>query len=247
MQDYATADHESIDERTRRAATEAMVVVNEAACLFTVYSGETGEYRVDLRFGTCECADARYRERECKHQKRVLMAIGEDEIPEGVDVDPVLRNRREDAGDATDTDADTDTSERAIATDGGAVARTPESDVSNASEPPGKYGVPTATIRRAHRHVDNPIARLDLREKLVESPLTERHLGQPDRVPDDPVGRYRDTETGRGVDVGESRHGWLVTRDHETHEADVIEPGRVRPAIKNGRLVPVDTQEGEDE
>ncbi|AGB17395.1 hypothetical protein Halru_2824 [Halovivax ruber XH-70] len=83
------------DELAVRAATEAMIVVSKAPGMFDVYSGETAIYTVDLRQGACECPDAMYRGRECKHQIRVKQALGEESIPDGVRIDPTLARRHE--------------------------------------------------------------------------------------------------------------------------------------------------------
>jgi predicted nucleic acid-binding Zn finger protein len=86
---------DAVNTRDRRAATEAMVVVLEAPDLARVYSGESSEYVVDARGPACECADYRYRDVQCKHIRRVKMALGIREIPEGVRVDPALAKQRE--------------------------------------------------------------------------------------------------------------------------------------------------------
>ncbi|KDE58532.1 hypothetical protein EL22_04120 [Halostagnicola sp. A56] len=91
----AKSVQDDVDERDRRAASEAMVVVPNGPGLYKVHSGEKSIYTVDLVGGACECADSRYRDSICKHTRRVEMAIGEREIPAGVRVDPTLRLRRE--------------------------------------------------------------------------------------------------------------------------------------------------------
>lgn len=86
------------DARDVRAATEYMYVVPFGPAMYEVYS-EAGEaYRVDLRLGGCTCPDAQYRGEDvtCKHERRVLMALGEREIPDCVgreDVDRLLAER----------------------------------------------------------------------------------------------------------------------------------------------------------
>jgi hypothetical protein len=90
-----TAADQEIADRDRRAATEAMTVVNTAPAMFAVYTA-TEVYRVDLKIGGCTCPDSQYRRDEieyCKHERRVLMALGEREIPTGVAVDYVLAQR----------------------------------------------------------------------------------------------------------------------------------------------------------
>jgi len=77
-----------------RAATEAMVVVQEAPALYDVYSGTTQTYTVDLLEPACECPAFRYHDGECKHIRRVQMATGQREIPTGVRIDPTLERVR---------------------------------------------------------------------------------------------------------------------------------------------------------
>ncbi|WP_135807327.1 hypothetical protein [Halorussus marinus] len=90
-----TAD--SVDDRDRRAAEEAMAVMPIDEDRYRVYSGADADYLVDLRDPACECADWRYREPEegCKHARRVLQTLGRRPIPDGVRVDPALRYQRE--------------------------------------------------------------------------------------------------------------------------------------------------------
>jgi hypothetical protein len=83
-----------VDDRDRRAASEAMTVVGFGPAMFEVFTAGSC-YRVDLRDTRCTCDDWKYREPEngCKHIRRTLMAIGGRDIPRGVDVDPVLAQR----------------------------------------------------------------------------------------------------------------------------------------------------------
>jgi len=89
-----TAGETEVDDRDRRAASEAMTVVGFGPAMFEVYTA--GDcYRVDVRDGRCTCDDYRYREPEkgCKHIRRVHFAVGARDVPAGVDVDPVLADR----------------------------------------------------------------------------------------------------------------------------------------------------------
>lgn len=64
-----------------RALTEVMTVLPEAPGLYTVVSGSGRAYTVDAREGACSCPDARYRDRECKHQVRVAYERGDRMLP----------------------------------------------------------------------------------------------------------------------------------------------------------------------
>lgn len=86
-----------LDERDAKALTESMTVVGwierarGADGLYEVYTQSGANYLVDLQTGSCECPDARYRDRECKHQIRVKFEVGAREIPAWVDPDDVDR------------------------------------------------------------------------------------------------------------------------------------------------------------
>jgi hypothetical protein len=83
-----------VDDRDRRAASEAMTVVGVGPAMFEVYTA-SDRYRVDVRDSRCTCDDYRYREPDegCKHIRRVHMAVGARDIPAGVAVDYVLAQR----------------------------------------------------------------------------------------------------------------------------------------------------------
>jgi len=91
-----TADTlQQLDDRDVRALTEYMTVIPiaNAPDLYDVVSSSGRTYRVDARDGACECGDARHRDTECKHIRRVAYATGDKEIPEWVNkeaVDPQL-------------------------------------------------------------------------------------------------------------------------------------------------------------
>jgi hypothetical protein len=79
-----------LEARDARALTEAMTVIpTDAPDIFLVVSASGSEYRVDARHNSCECGDARHRDRTCKHQRRVAFATGRREIPGWVDEDAV--------------------------------------------------------------------------------------------------------------------------------------------------------------
>jgi len=67
-----------VDDRTLRATTEHMTVIEEARSLFSVTTESGSEYTVDLREPACTCPDFEYRDiEECKHIRRVRMEVGQ--------------------------------------------------------------------------------------------------------------------------------------------------------------------------
>lgn len=80
MYDNAPANEESIDNRTRRAATESMTVAPVGKGRFDVYNREGHRYDVSLVEGTCTCPDFERRGASlpngCKHIQRVEMEAG---------------------------------------------------------------------------------------------------------------------------------------------------------------------------
>jgi len=72
---------EALSDIDVRALTEVMSVLEEAPGIYTVVSGSGATYTVDARDGACTCPDARYRDRECKHQRRVAYEIGDRTLP----------------------------------------------------------------------------------------------------------------------------------------------------------------------
>lgn len=116
MTDYDTTEVEGTepDERDVRALTEYLTVLEDvgraadADDLYLVVSQSGENYLVDARDGGCGCPDARYRDMQCKHARRVAFATGERPIPAGVDgVDEQLGEH-------------TDATPQVAATDGGA-------------------------------------------------------------------------------------------------------------------------------
>lgn len=89
-----------LDERTIRAAGEAMVSHEYAPGMYHVYSEAGEEHTVDPDLEACTCSDAFYRDPDggCKHVRRCKLAIGWAALPEAGNyhVDPVLAKRLED-------------------------------------------------------------------------------------------------------------------------------------------------------
>lgn len=94
-----TTEHvDGTDDREldHRALSQYLTVLEDgnerarrAPGLYTVTS-ESGEtYLVDPELPACECPDHTYRDRLCKHIRRVRFATGRREVPEYVDEDDV--------------------------------------------------------------------------------------------------------------------------------------------------------------
>lgn len=85
-----------VPELDRRALSEYLTVledvgrVRDAAGLYLVVSQSGREYLVDLREGGCTCPDREYRDRKCKHVRRVEFATGRRPVPSVLEVDPQL-------------------------------------------------------------------------------------------------------------------------------------------------------------
>jgi predicted nucleic acid-binding Zn finger protein len=71
-----------VEPRTIRATTEHMTVIEKARSLFSVTTQSGSEYTVDLREPACSCKDFEYRDdvTECKHIRRVRLAVGQVDI-----------------------------------------------------------------------------------------------------------------------------------------------------------------------
>jgi hypothetical protein len=96
--DATPSEDNEVDDRDVRAATEYLYVLPFGPAMYEVYSEDGEQYRVDLRIGGCTCSDWRFREPDegCKHVRRVLMALGERDLPESVapgEVDRMLAER----------------------------------------------------------------------------------------------------------------------------------------------------------
>jgi len=92
--DTGLAGDGDVDDRVVRAATEYLYVIPFGPAMYEVYSEDGERYRVDLKIGGCTCPDSQYRRDaagNCKHELRVLMALGEREIPDSVTVEEVDR------------------------------------------------------------------------------------------------------------------------------------------------------------
>ncbi|MFT4921732.1 MAG: hypothetical protein ACI8XM_000938 [Haloarculaceae archaeon] len=75
-----------------RALIDYMTVLDDATAktraapgLYTVTTQSGSEYLVDVELPACECPDFEYRDRVCKHIRRVQFATGRREIPEWID------------------------------------------------------------------------------------------------------------------------------------------------------------------
>ncbi|ELY96644.1 hypothetical protein C482_15488 [Natrialba chahannaoensis JCM 10990] len=85
----------SADDVDHRALTEYLTVLENQGrvrgCddLYLVVSQSGREYLVNSRPWACECADHRYRDRLCKHIRRVAFAIGAKTVPAAFDPEDV--------------------------------------------------------------------------------------------------------------------------------------------------------------
>ena len=60
--------------------------------MFTVTTQSGSTYLVDARLGACECPDFQYRDRKCKHLRRMEFATGARPVPAWIDRDEVDPN-----------------------------------------------------------------------------------------------------------------------------------------------------------
>lgn len=90
-----SADEDVLDEVDARALTQYLTVMDDvgrvrnAPGLYLIVSESGNEYLVDARDAACECPDSQYRDRRCKHLRRVAFATGREAIPAWVDRDDV--------------------------------------------------------------------------------------------------------------------------------------------------------------
>ena len=86
---------EDVDGLDLRALTQFLTVLEDQGRVrdrdgqYLVVSESGSEYLVDARFETCECPDHEFRDRECKHLKRVAYATGQRPIPPIVEPEDV--------------------------------------------------------------------------------------------------------------------------------------------------------------
>ncbi|MXV62096.1 hypothetical protein GS429_08480 [Natronorubrum sp. JWXQ-INN-674] len=89
------AVEQQTDGVDRRALTEYLTVIEDIGRVrgcdgqYLAVSESGSEYLVDARLMTCECPDHRFRDRECKHIKRVAFATGARPVPPIVDQEDV--------------------------------------------------------------------------------------------------------------------------------------------------------------
>lgn len=82
-------------KRDVRALTEPMTVLDDtpglrgADGMYAVVSASVSQYTVDALDKSCTCPDAQRRDCVCKHQRRVMFAVGMRPIPAWVDRDGV--------------------------------------------------------------------------------------------------------------------------------------------------------------
>ncbi|PGF16197.1 hypothetical protein CP556_08780 [Natrinema sp. CBA1119] len=90
--EFLQADVDGLD---RRALSQYLTVLEDQGRVrdcpgqYLVVSESGSEYLVDARLEACECPDHEFRDRECKHIKRVAYATGERPVPPIVDRDDV--------------------------------------------------------------------------------------------------------------------------------------------------------------
>ena len=95
INDRSSEECTDLDDRDVRALVEKITVLPDigeargAEDLFVVVSESGKQYTVDARHDSCSCPDAEYRDKTCKHQRRVAFATGARPIPTWVNVDVV--------------------------------------------------------------------------------------------------------------------------------------------------------------
>ena len=85
-------DGEEAHELDYRALAEYLTVLEDgdvrarsADSLYTVHSASGETYLVDAELPACECPDHEYRDRRCKHIRRVMFSTGRRDVPDFVD------------------------------------------------------------------------------------------------------------------------------------------------------------------
>ncbi|WP_222912677.1 hypothetical protein [Natrinema sp. SYSU A 869] len=95
------AQYADIDELDDRTLTEYLTVLEDQGRVrgcrdqYLVVSESGSEYLVDTRLEACECPDHAYRERRCKHLRRVAFAIGAEAVPVGFNPEDIAGDLRE--------------------------------------------------------------------------------------------------------------------------------------------------------
>jgi len=95
INDRSSEECTDLDDRDVRALVQKITVLPDigeargAEDLFVVVSESGKQYTVDARHDSCSCPDAEYRDKTCKHQRRVAFATGARPIPTWVNVDVV--------------------------------------------------------------------------------------------------------------------------------------------------------------
>ncbi|AFO57024.1 MULTISPECIES: SWIM zinc finger family protein [unclassified Natrinema] len=78
-----------------RALTQYLTVLEDQGRVrscdgqYLVVSESGSEYFVDARLEACECPDYEYRDRRCKHIRRVAFATGADSVPAPFEPDDI--------------------------------------------------------------------------------------------------------------------------------------------------------------
>lgn len=84
---HQDSDDTDVDNLDRRALEQYLTVLEDQGrvrgCpdLYLVVSESGCEYLVNAKPWACECADHQFRDRLCKHIRRVSFAIGERPVP----------------------------------------------------------------------------------------------------------------------------------------------------------------------
>jgi len=102
MSRAAAADVQPLTDAERRALTEHILVLpprlspryDVLSGLYHVVGESGAEYVTDPIEESCTCPDAKYRDRVCKHVRRVQFETGARSVPAWVDADDVPQFRR---------------------------------------------------------------------------------------------------------------------------------------------------------
>lgn len=106
-------DGEEDHELDYRALSEYLTVLEDgdvrarsAGSLYSVHSASGSTYLVDAELPACECPDYEYRDRICKHIRRVEFATGRRDVPDFVDDAAIDKQLGMHVEDVTDAEAD---------------------------------------------------------------------------------------------------------------------------------------------